>query len=569
MSAARPLPLPLVRSFVPLDVDAEFAGQLEPVFVSLLALPVGTEDELLAFLAAWNELSCLVAQSAYELHLWTAQHTDREDYRDRFLRHNREVKPRLAQWDDALDRRLLTSPALATLESRAGYARFLRQARARVELYREINVPLLAELEERKNDYGQVSGGWLVDFRGEQLTMAATQRYLADPDRDTREAIWRRRLETLAASADTLDDVWDRMFQLRNQVAHNAGFDNFRDYIFAEKLRDYGPEECFALHELIAEEVVPVVGEIAAETVDRLGLSSFRPWDGAADPDGRDALTPFDDVERLQLGTERMMARLDPELGEWTRALREHMDLGSRPAKRQGGFMMSLPAIRRPFIFANATGRHDDIVTLLHELGHAFHYLAAHDAAPMAETSTPMEFNEVASMAMELLHYEALDEFYGPDERQRAVREHLRRIPRVLCSVAMGDAFQHQLYTLPDHTRTDRRQLWNKLGQRYSPHVDTDGISGDVTGVEWQRILHFYLVPFYFIEYGFAQLGALQVAVAADRDPARALGAYKDALALGPTRPVAALYAAAGAEFIPTRKSVRELMNWVRQGLGL
>ena len=569
MSAPRPLPAEIARSFVAPEVDAEFADQLEPVYVRLRALPVETSEQLTAFLEAWNEVSCFVAQSAYQLHLWTAQFTDRDDYRDRFLRHNREVKPSLAQWEDALDRKLLASDALAELESRDGYTRFLRQVRGRVELFQEANVPLLAEIEERKNDYGQVSGGWLVEFRGERHTMSATQRFLADPDRATREAIWRQRLETLAGTADELDGVWEEMFRLRGQVAHNAGFDNFRDYIFAEKLRDYTPDDCFALHELIAEEVVPVVSDIAEEAAQKLGVPSFRPWDAAADPDGRDALRPFETVDQLQDGTERMMARLDPELGVWTRALREHMDLGSRPAKRQGGFMMTLPASRRPYIFANATGRQDDIVTLLHELGHAFHFLAGHEAAPMAETSTPMEFNEVASMAMELMHYQTLDEFYGPEDRERAVREHLRRIPRVLASVAMGDAFQHELYTQPDHTRQERRQLWISLGKKYSPYIDDEGLDPALMGVAWHRILHFYLVPFYFIEYGFAQLGALQVALDAESDPARTLRAYKDALALGPTRPVAGLYAAAGAEFIPTRAKVRELMDWVRRGLGL
>lgn len=569
MTDSRPLPKPLERQFVADEVDAEYVDSLEPVFASLAGMPVESEAELRVFLAAWNEVSCLVAESAYQLHLWTAQHTDRDDYRDRFLRHNRELKPKLAEWEDALDRKLLASPAMPSIEGRPEYTRFLRQVRGRIELFRPESVPLLAEIEERKNDYGQVSGGWLIEFRGETHTLAATQRFLADPDRETREGIWRKRMEMLASTADELDGVWERMFALRTQVAQNAGFENFRDYIFAEKLRDYGPDECFALHELVAEEVVPVVREMAEQKVDQLSIPSFRPWDAVADPAGRAPLTPFETVELLQDGAERMMTRLDPELGAWTRGLREQMDLASRPNKRQGGFMMTLPASRRPFIFANATGRHDDIVTLLHELGHAFHFLAGHTATPMSESSCPMEFNEVASMAMELLHYDTLDEFYGPEDRDRAVREHLRRIPRVLCSVARGDAFQHQLYTDLDHTRGDRRSLWVALGKRFAPHMDTEGIDAALIAIEWHRILHFFLVPFYFIEYGFAQLGALQVALAAERDPARALGSYKDALTLGATRPVADLYAAAGAEFIPTRAKVRELMNWVRRGLDL
>lgn len=261
------------------------------------------------------------------------------------------------------------------------------------------------------------------------------------------------------------------------------------------------------------------------------------------------------------------MKRLDPELGEQFHQIRQHMDLDSRPGKSQGGFMMTLPMTRRPFIFMNASGMHNDVVTMLHEAGHAFHFLLAAPNQPMAGTSVPMEFNEVASMSMELLHYSTLDEFYDKNDQQRAVQQHLRRLPGLLTSVARGDAFQHALYTRPDHTRGDRHAEWLTQENRFSTGIDWNGIDQDIRKKGWHAILHFFVVPFYYIEYGFAQLGALQVAMNADKDPANALRMYREALALGPQANTAGLYQAAGAEFVPTQKKVREMMNWIRKGL--
>ncbi len=562
------LPDPAPRAFLPEALDLTSLDALTPLFDALLAMDIGDEGGLRAFLSAWNELACATQEAGALGRLHSAQHTDREDYKEAVLHFTRAIEPRLSEWSAALGRRLLGSPALGALEGTA-FAPFIRQVRAEVELFREESLPLIQQVEELDQRYGEISGAWLVEIEGRTWTFPALSVLLADPDRAVRQRAWEAFSARLTEDADALDDLWEQMFALRHQIALDAGFENFRDFTFKERLRDYDPEACEAYCALIEAEVVPLIVEIARQRKTRLGLDTYRPWDTSVDPDGLAPLAPFEEVERLFGGVERMMRRLDPVLGAQFGALRDFMDLGNRPNKRQGGFMMTLKQSRRPFIFANATGRHHDIITLLHEAGHAFHTLAQAHGAPMADVQVPMEFNEVASMAMELLHRDTLDEFYGPEDRARAVKEHIARIPNLLCMVAHGQAFQDWLYTHPGHTRAQRHERWLIERDRFLPYVDHEGIDEGWQRTSWHRTLHFFVVPFYFIEYGFAQLGALQIALNAEADPVGALSDYRAALALGATRDTAGLYEAAGASFIPTPERVRALMAWVRDALDL
>lgn len=562
------LPEPYRRSFTP-EEEPRDLEIIEPLYEALLDMPMETYDEVVAFLDAWDETERWLGEHIRKSRLATQLNTEDSEAEAHWMHLVQTVLPAHSAWDDKLNRKLLAADAASDLES-SSYAPFVRQTRKSVEIFREENIPLQRELQELTTRYDQISGGWTIEFRGETYTKAGMSKFTMASDRETREEAWFALGNTVLDDADALDTLWQEMFELRQQVAENAGFDNFRDYIFAAKQRDYEPDACFAYHELIEQEVVPLVTEISEDMRDRLGVDTYRPWDAHADPHGKEPLSPFEDASALQDGVERMMRRLDAELGQQFHDFRDYQDLDSRPAKSQGGFMMTLPWSRRPFIFANASGVHRDIVTLLHEAGHAFHYLRAAHNKPMSSTAVPMEFNEVASMAMELLHYDTLDEFYDEEDAQRAIHEHLRRIPRLLTSVARGDAWQHEIYTDLNHSSDDRHNAWLAHEKRFSGGVvDWSGIDRDLRRKSWHNILHFFVVPFYFIEYGFAQLGALQVAVNAEKDPVKALTLYKEALALGPQRDTAGLYEAAGASFVPTREKVRELMNWIRNGLNL
>ena len=559
------LPQPLTHVFTPSTVPRDLDA-IEPVYEALLEMPVDDEPSVKAFLAAWDETSCWVSDHISKSRVAAHAHTDDEEAAKVWTQVVQGVLPALSAYDEKLGRKLLDSPALGALET-GPFAPFLRRVRVGVELFREENIPLEQRAEELSNEYSRLTGGWVVDFDGAPRTMSQMMRYRASADREVRKAAFEATTAQIAKTSDALEELFEELFSLRTQIAQNAGFASYREFVFAEKLRDYGPEACDAYAELVELEVLPLLRELSEAKREALGLDVDRPWDVLADPSGGEPLAPFEDIDGLQDGVERMMHRLDPELGDVFGHLRANMDLESRPNKAQGGFMTWYGWERRPFIYANAAGNHADIITLVHEAGHAFHGLMSVDATAMSGTPVPMEFNEVASMAQELLHYRTLDEFYGPHDRERAIKEHLSRIPRLLATVARGDAFQQWLYTHPEHTREERRAKWVEMDERYMPFVDWSDIPYEDRANSYHAILHFYVVPFYFIEYGFAQLGALQVAVNAERDLAGAMKAYKHALSLGPKRDTAGLYEAAGAEFVPTREKLRDLMNWVRRGI--
>ena len=561
------MPEAMERSFTP-DVEPQTQDAVNEIYDRLLAMPVDTEDELHALLVAWNETSCWIDTHIRKVNVAQSCDTQSEEKRNRWMQIITEVLPALTRRENELAQKFLDSPALSTLED-GPYAPFLRGQRTGVELFRDENVPLQQRVSELTTEYQQISGAWTIDFDGESRTISAMVRYLSDPDRSVRRDAWFAIMEVTGRDSERLEEIFDELVQLRHQIATNAGFTNFRDYMFVAKLRDYDAETCHNFARVVREVTVPLEGEIARRDASALGLDSYAPWDTQADPDGGEPLRPFEDVSDLMDGVERMMRRLDEELGAKFAACRPNMDLQARPGKAQGGFMSWFEWDRRPFIFANAAGKHQDIVTLLHEAGHAFHSLlqTQAEASPMADVTVPMEFNEVASMAMELLHYNTLDEFYDDVNRERAIQRHLRRVVSIFSRTLRGDQFQHWIYENPNHTRAQRRAKWLEISREFAPHIDRSEIDDDMLANGYHQILHFFIVPFYFVEYAFAQFGAIQVAMQADKDRAAAMAAYKHALSLGPARDVRGLYEAAGAQFDPTTVTLGAAMEWVQDRL--
>ncbi len=344
---------------------------------------------------------------------------------------------------------------------------------------------------------------------------------------------------------------------------------NYRDYAFRARDRfDYTPADCEAFHEAIALEVVPLLEELQAERRRQLALPRLRPWDVAVDPRNRPPLRPFDRVEDLVSRTRQIFDRLDPSLGEQFRRMDELrlLDVGNRKAKAPGGYQSSLPEARLPFIFMNAVGQQRDVETILHEAGHAFHTLATREEDLYAYREAPIEFCEVASMSMELLGGEFLDSFYEKDDLIRARRDHLEGIVETFPWIATVDAFQHWIYTHPDHNHGERAAEWNRLVDRFGGDVDWSGWE-EARSHSWHRQLHVFLYPFYYIEYGIAQIGALQIWLRARQDRHAALEAYKRALALGGSRPLPELFAEAGCRFAFNRETLRPLVDMLRREL--
>ena len=507
-----------------------------------------------AGLEAWilrsGELAAALDEESSRRYIAMTCHTDDPDAEKAYLEFVEQLEPEIKSRQFRLAKAYVDHPQRAGLDPDR-YAVFDRDTAATVEIFREENVPLETEEAKLGQQYQKLSGSLTVNFRGEEKTLVQMGRHLEETDRATREEAWRlvasRRLE----ERETFEDQFDAMLKLRREMAANAGFENYRDYMFKKLGRfDYTPADCERFHEAVERVVVPAVARLRAQRRKQLGLDALRPWDLSVDPLNRPPLRPFEKVDQMVERTQLIFNHLDPELAAGFQQMRDLklLDLDNRKGKAPGGYQSTLNESRLPFIFMNAVGVQRDVETMLHEAGHAFHALATREEDVYPYRHAPMEFCEVASMAMELLGNEFLEEFYAPVEADRARRVHLEGILSVFTWIATVDAFQHWIYTHPEHTREERAGEWDALMDRFGGGVDWSGFE-DARSSLWHRQLHIFLCPFYYIEYGIAQLGALQVWANSRRDTARALADYKAGLALGGSRPLPDLFAAAGCRF--------------------
>ncbi len=436
-------------------------------------------------------------------------------------------------------------------------------------LFREENIPLGTELTKLGQRYNEICGAMMVEFDGEERTMQQMGKYLQVNNREIRENAYTTVGERRFQDAEEIDELYDSMISLRHQIAQNAGYDNYRDYIFDAKHRfDYTPADCEAFQDAVEAICVPLMRDVDEERCQTLELARLRMWDLGHDVHGRDPLRPFTEVEEMVAGTSRMFQRLSPELGEFFDSLRDgtSLDLDSRKGKAPGGYQLQRDHSRKPFIFMNATGLQRDLETMVHEAGHAFHSIYADDLPLVDYRSAPLEFCEVAAMSMELLTHEFLDEFYSEEDMQRAIRLHLEGIVSILPWIATIDAFQHWVYTTPGHSSEQRHAKWLELGERFGSELDWTGFE-DWRRVGWQRQLHLFSYPFYYIEYGIAQLGALQMWLQYKENPAEALANYATAMKLGGSRPLPNLFEAGGMKFDLGRSTVQGLIDAVRDEL--
>jgi oligoendopeptidase F len=558
------------RRFVPDRVDWDEWSALAPLFDQLetRAATLTSPAELEQWLLDWGELGAALNEEAARRYIAMTCHTDNPAAERAYLHFVEEIEPQLKPRQFQLEQIYLAHPQRGQLP-RPRYDVFDRNTAVHVELYRDENVPLETREAQIGQQYQKVCGALTVNFRGEEKTLVLMGRYLEEPDRSLRQQAWelvaRRRLQ----ERDTFDEQFDELLKLRDQIARNAGFANYRDYAFKARGRfDYAPDDCLAFHDAIEAEVVPLLVELQRERKKRLEVDRLRPWDTAVDPLKRPPLRPFQKVEQLLEGSQRIFDRLDGALAQQFRQMRKLrlLDLDNRKGKAPGGYQSSLTETRLPFIFMNAVGQQRDVETILHEAGHAFHALATREEDLYAYRDGPTEFCEVASMSMELLGGEWLDAFYAPEEFRRARRDHIEGIVEVFPWIATVDAFQHWLYLHPGHTRAERAAAWHELMDRFAGEVDWSGWE-EARAHLWHRQLHIFLYPFYYVEYGIAQIGALQVWLNSRHDRAAALAAYRRGLALGGSRPLPELFAAAGCRLDFSRPAIQPLVNLLRDEL--
>lgn len=551
------------------DINPLDWSTVQPHVDALLATEL-SRDNAESWLQRWSDLTAILHESRSQIYRDVSENTADEEAEKRFLLFVEQIMPQAKIAAQALKNKLL---AFEDYTPQADAVMMMKRFRTEAVIFREENVPIQSELTKLGNEYEKLVGGMTIEWEGKEETMPQATLHLREKDRAAREKAWRLMMARFGAERDRLNELYLQMLSLRRQVAKNAGFDNYRDYQWKEFARfDYTPDDCFTFHDAIEHEVVPRAAQLYAERAEKLGLDPLRPWDTEVDLHG-EPLRPFEDAAELEEGCYRIFQRVDPLLAEYFTAMRDgFLDLASRPNKAPGGYCSSFPVRRKPYIFMNAVGTHRDVGTLLHEGGHAFHFMESSQQPLIWNYGSPMEFCEVASMAMELLSAPYLEKskggFYGEADARRAHAEQLRGIVRFLPYMAVVDAFQHWVYVdaPQDVAAADLDAKWSELWDRFMVGIDHGGLRAEKeTG--WHRKEHIFSVPFYYVEYGLAQLGALQVWRNALADQAQAVADYRAALALGDTRPLPELFSAAGATFAFDRQTVGDLMTLIFEKL--
>lgn len=552
------------RNYVPQDVDFMVWENIEPLYVELSSREIKGVESLEKWLFDRSEFYSVLAEEGARRSIAMTCNTEDKEAEEAYLHLISEIQPKCKPYDFQLQKKLIENPFAAQL-SEDRYSLMLRSTRNQVELFREENVPLETEIDKLSQQYQKLMGAMTVQFRGEERTMQQMGVFFEENDRDLRKEAFdltsKRRLE----DSDKLEELFNAMLKLRVQVAKNAGFDNYRDYMFRDYERfDYTPDDCEKYHKAVEQIVVPMTKRGLEEKRGALGIDKMRPWDLSCDKYGRPPQKPFKDTQELIHGTKTIFDKVDPELGGFFQKMIDLglLDLDSRKGKAPGGYQTSLHEVRHAFIFMNAVGLNDDLFTLLHEGGHSFHSTLARTEPLIDLRHAPMEFCEVASMAMEHLSLPHLDVFYDEANAARAINGHFKGDIFLLSWIATIDAFQHWIYTHPEHTNEERAEYWMELDKRFGPGVDYAGYE-DVIKYRWHSQLHIFEVPFYYIEYGIALLGALQVWRNSLDSLEKAVSAYKEALTLGGKKTLPELFAAANAKFDFSAETIQPLMDAV------
>ena len=555
------------RQFVPGVTDFSQPKVAVELFEKLTTRPLEDSDAIRQWLLDRSELEAAFDQHRAILYIQMTCQTDNTDYAGAYQAFIENVIPAVKPLIDQLNRKMIE--AVDTLGfNDPHYDVYFHGVRSDIELFREENTPLQTQDDLLSQQYQTVTGAMTVPFRGEELPIAKMRKFLYESDRQTRQEAWQAEAQRRLEDKDTLDEIFDKMIAVRHQIAQNAGFANYRDYKFKEYHRfSYTPQDCKQFHAAAETHLVPLLRQLHQYRIEQMQLTQLRPWDTAADPLGADPLVPAENLTDFLQGLVKIFDRVDPEFGQQFKMMDETglLDLESRKGKAPGGYQSTLNEARKPFIFGNTIGNNSDLRLMTHEGGHAFHALACANDPLLAYRHAPIEFCEVASMSMELLAAAHLDVFYTASEQKRWWREQLEMTIFLLLRVAAVDAFQHWIYENPSHTRTQRDEKWIELDERFSSGlIDWTGLQME-QGAYWQRVLHFFQVPLYYIEYGIAQLGALGIWLQSKDGMASAVNHYKKALSLGGSRPLPELFKTAGLPFDFSAKTIQPLADAIHR----
>lgn len=555
------------RKFIPENFQMTDWASLEPYFTDLLERDISSKENLISFLKDQSELEAVVSEDACWRQIKMTCDTQNKQLEESFNYFCMEIQPKIQPYADALNKKLLASPSLSELDNEK-YFTYLRNVKKSIELFREENIPLQAEIAVLQQQYGQITGAMTVEVDGKEYTLQQAGKFLEHHDRNLRERVYFKIQERRLRDKAALDELYDKLIALRNKEAVNAGYENYRDYRFKELGRfDYAKEDCYAFHEAVKLHVLPLVNEIYKRKREHLSLDTLRPWDLEAEPEGTTPLHPFTTGNDLLQKSIDCFRKLNPFFSDCLSKMQQlnHLDLESRQGKAPGGYNCPLAESGAPFIFMNAAGQMHDVTTMVHEGGHAIHSFLAHHLELNGFKEYPMEIAEVASMSMELFSMDYWDSFFNdPVELQRAKVHQLERVITIFPWIAIIDKFQHWIYEHPTHTHEERTRIWVSILAEYNDDViDYSGLETFRSNA-WQRQLHLFEVPFYYIEYGIAQLGAIGMWMQYKKDKEAAINNYCKALKLGGTKTLPELYKTAGLEFDFSPGKIKVLMDFVK-----
>jgi oligoendopeptidase F len=565
------LPHEFPRRYLPTDLKFEWS-HLSDVYEELAVRSLNSVSDLERWLLDQSELDSYVYEQRTLRYINSTRQTDNPEFTKAYEQYTEVLEPKVKVANFELLKKYVASKFRNQLP-KSVYGLEDKRRQSVLSIFRKENVELERQDSALAQSYQRTIGAMTVNFRGQERTLQQMSKFYEETERDVREEAWRLADKRALADRDTLDVIYDQMVQLRDEAARNAGFDNFRDYIFVKKDRfDYTPRDCVRFHEAVEEYLVPLSREVDRERREKLGVDLLRPWDLRVDPDGRPPLSPFEDAAGLVNGAAKVVSLVDPQLSGYfgRMAQLELLDLESRKGKAPGGYQEELTEVKLPFIFMNAAKRDNDVRTLLHECGHSFHtFLMREKGLPYfnGNASLPLEFAEVASTTMEIIsgeHYEGT--FYSQQDARRSNRDEAVSNVKLFTWVATIDAFQHWVYTHPVHTHEERAKAWVETFSRFCGLESYEGLEMS-RAYRWQKQLHLFEVPFYYIEYGIALTGAMGIWSRYRNDRREAIDAYKGALSLGASKSLPELFVAAGLEWDFGLRAVREVAGELRSAI--
>jgi len=564
------IPVKNPRVFLPDNLIIDSWKKISTYFDELKDRKINSVEELKKWLIDKSELEAVLEEDVAWRYIKMNINTEDKELEKDFHFFITEIEPKISPYFNDYNLKLYNSPFKDELVGE-GYFIYLRKIKKQIEIFREKNISIKTLLQADSQKYGAIAAKMTVEQDGKEVTLQQASKALKDTNRKVREEVYQKISKRRLKEVDEFNELYTHLIKLRTEEAQNADFNNYTSYKFAELGRfDYNEQDCFDFHNAIAKEVVPVLNKFDAERKRKLELEQLKPWDTDVDVEGKPPLKPFDGGKELIDKSIKCFDKIRPYFGERLAIMKEmkYVDLESKTGKAPGGFNYPLYEIGVPFIYMNAVGSHQDLITMVHEGGHAIHSFLSRDLELTAFKDVPSEVAELASMSMELISMDYWGEFYkDKEELKRAKREQLHRALETLPWVATIDKFQHWVYENPSHSIEERNTRWNDIMQEFgSDVVDWSENKDDLTNL-WQKQLHLFEVPFYYIEYGMAQLGAIAVWRNYKRNPEKAIEQYMEALKLGYTRSIEEIYQTAGIEFNFSQKYVKELVDFIQEEL--